>query len=455
MSVTSPSRPKTAYTSTPAVTTGPCMRRTDERITCPVPEEGVEHAVRLMREGRLFRYTYPSDEQSPVSVCEGAVAEYCGFKYCIAVNSGASALYLTLRGAGVPEGSKVLCNAFTFGAVPSAIVHAGCEVVYVETRSDYTIDVDDLRRTLAEHPDASALMLSHMRGRVGEMDAIAAACKEAGVTLLEDCAHSLGVRYNGQHTGHHGVACGISAQSFKMLNSGEGGFVLTDDPMIAMRAAVLAGAYESNAQKHVRLPAPDSDPRFAALPVELPNLSLRMSALSAAILTPQVGTLDERIAKYHARYEKLAAALTSPACPAARLALEVPDDLPEVFPVHDELLFTIRADVLDAAVAAEESGKSPEAARAALVARFQAACAERDLLMNLFGSKTNARNYVNWRFAPADQTMANIPDALPQTRDLITRSFGIRMPLQWSDEEIAEIGDVLDWCSAEVFGHVL
>lgn len=421
----SPARPASAFAAG-----GPTMPRVDERVTCPVPEEGIEHAVALMREGMLFRYTYPSGSVSPVTTCENALAAYTGHKYCVAVNSGATALYLSLRAAGVEPGDKVLCNAFTFGAVPSAIVHAGGDVVYVESGSDYCIDLDDLKATLAEHPDAKALMLSHMRGRVGQMDAIAQVCAEAGVTLLEDCAHSLGVRYGGVHTGHHGVACGVSAQSFKLLNSGEGGFVLTDDPEIAMRAAVLAGAYETNADKHKNLP--EIEERFKSLAVELPNLSLRMSALTSAVLIPQVGSLDERIAKYGRRYDALAAKVQ--ASPAASAALHVPDDLAEVFPVHDELLFTVRPEAL---------ARAGDGA----VGQLQAACAARGLVMNLFGSASNARNFVNWKFAPHARS-----GPLPRTAELIKTSFGIRLPLQWSDDDILAIGDVLEFCAAEVFG---
>jgi len=428
-----------ASPTAPAQAAGPVMPRTDERKTCPVPEEGIQHAVELMKEGRLFRYTYPSGEESPVSTVERDLAAYTGHRYCVAVNSGASALYLALRGAGVEPGAKVLCNAFTFGAVPSAIVHAGCEVVYVESKEDYTIDVDDLRRAIAEHPDSAALMLSHMRGRVGDMDAIKTACDEAGVVLLEDCAHSLGVLYDGAHTGHHGLACGVSSQAFKMLNSGEGGFVLTDDDEVAMRAAVLAGAYEANTAKHVAIPPMDE--RFRDLPVELPNLSLRMSALAAAALVPQVGNLEERIAEYTLRYEELKQRLRT--TPAASRALVVPDDHERVRPVHDELLFTIDADVL-AETAARSHGGDEDAA----VAAFQRACEARGLLMNLFGSATNARNFANWRFAPTGSSK----DPLPLTKSLIKRSFGIRLPLQWEREDIFAVADVLEWVAAEHFG---
>jgi dTDP-4-amino-4,6-dideoxygalactose transaminase len=83
-----------------------------------------------------------------VSLCEKAIAEYTGHKYCVALNSCGSALALMLKAAGVQQGDKVLSNAFTFGAVPSAIEHAGGVAVYVESTPGYVMDVEDLENKL-------------------------------------------------------------------------------------------------------------------------------------------------------------------------------------------------------------------------------------------------------------------------------------------------------------------
>jgi dTDP-4-amino-4,6-dideoxygalactose transaminase len=112
-----------------------------------------------------------------------------------------------------------------------------------------------------------------MRGKVADMNGIKFLCDKHDAILLEDCAHSLGVRYEDKHSGHVGVACAISSQSYKMINFGEGGFLLTDDPEIAARAAVYAGAYEGLASKHTTVPGPEY---FKDLPIEIPNYSLRI-----------------------------------------------------------------------------------------------------------------------------------------------------------------------------------
>jgi hypothetical protein len=102
----------------------------DIKTPDPVPKEGQDEALRLMETGRLYRYNINAGEQSVVSMCEVEVTQYTGHKYCVALNSCGSALMLLLKTTGLPHGGKVISNAFTFGAVPSAIEHAGGKVRY-------------------------------------------------------------------------------------------------------------------------------------------------------------------------------------------------------------------------------------------------------------------------------------------------------------------------------------
>ena len=138
---------------------------------------------------------------------------------------------------------QVLSNAFTFTAVPSAIVHCGAEPVYVDCEENYILDLVDLERKMVSS-GAKWLCVSHMRGKLSDMDGIAELCNTHGVRFIEDCAHSLGVQWNGTHSGHHGEIACISSQSYKMLNSGEGGFALTDDDVLAAKLIMVIGAYE-------------------------------------------------------------------------------------------------------------------------------------------------------------------------------------------------------------------
>ena len=154
-----------------------------------IPEEGIEAAVEVMRSGRLFRYCAPSAETSHVAMAEKEFAELVGMQYAVGVNSCSSAILLMMVTAGVRPGDAVLTNGFTFTALPSTIMRLNARPVLVETRDDFTMDLDDLEAKMDAHPDAKTLLLSHMRGKVCDMDRVAALCAARGVTLLEDCAH--------------------------------------------------------------------------------------------------------------------------------------------------------------------------------------------------------------------------------------------------------------------------
>merc|ERR1719380_154682 len=88
--------------------------------------------IKTMESGKLFRYNVASKEESQVSLVEKEFSDFTGYKFAVGLNSFGSAIFLMLKCAGAQHGDKVLTNGFTFTAVPSAIVHAGCDPVYVD-----------------------------------------------------------------------------------------------------------------------------------------------------------------------------------------------------------------------------------------------------------------------------------------------------------------------------------
>jgi dTDP-4-amino-4,6-dideoxygalactose transaminase len=174
---------------------------------------GQQEALELMKTGRLYRYNIAAGEECVVSMYEKEICDYTGFKYCVGLNLCGSALMLLLKTTSLKPGGKVLSNAFTFGAVPSAIEHAQGKAVYAESNVDHVINVANMKKKLKEHPDCNHVLILHMRGKLANMDVIKILCDKYDAILLEDCAHSLGVFWKGEHSGHKGTACAISAQS--------------------------------------------------------------------------------------------------------------------------------------------------------------------------------------------------------------------------------------------------
>jgi dTDP-4-amino-4,6-dideoxygalactose transaminase len=114
----------------------------------PIPEAAIERAIALMRSGRLHRYGEQGTAHPDPSLLEQEYAAYVGSKYCVAVSSCGAAMFIALKALDVRPGDKVLTSSFTLAPVPGAIAHAGAQPVLVETRADYTTDLDDLTHTL-------------------------------------------------------------------------------------------------------------------------------------------------------------------------------------------------------------------------------------------------------------------------------------------------------------------
>jgi dTDP-4-amino-4,6-dideoxygalactose transaminase len=272
-----------------------------------------------MRDGTLFRYAEQDGRPSETSLWEEEVADYLGRRYVVAVNSCGAALYLALHSMGLQAGETVLLNSWTLAPVPGAVEHAGGRAVLVETTPDLTIDLHDLERQASAHP-GSILLLSHMRGHISDLTAVTALCAQYGLRLVEDCAHSVGGSWDGHLTGTQGVVGCFSTQTYKHLNSGEGGLLATDDDEVAARAILASGSYMLYGQ-HSRRPPLE---RFDELRLAEPNHSMRATSLAAAVLRPQLRTLPDRVRQWNERYRRISAGLEE--LPGVRLPARPPQE---------------------------------------------------------------------------------------------------------------------------------
>ncbi|WP_298912902.1 aminotransferase class I/II-fold pyridoxal phosphate-dependent enzyme [uncultured Roseobacter sp.] len=261
----------------------------------PIPEAGIDAAMAVLRHGRLHRYNTAAGEVSETALLEQEFAASVGAKYCLAVASGGYAMATALRAVGVKPGDPVLSNAFTLAPVPGAIAAVGANPVFVGVTEALTIDLDDLQ---SKSEAAKVLLLSHMRGHICDMDRLMAICDAAGITVIEDCAHTMGAAWNGVPSGRQGAVGCYSCQTYKHVNSGEGGFFVTDDAEIAARAVILSGSYMLY-ERHLAAPPKEA---FENIRYETPNISGRMDNLRAAILRPQVADLAKQCARWNERY---------------------------------------------------------------------------------------------------------------------------------------------------------
>ncbi len=378
----------------------------------PIPEAARAEIDRLLQSGDLFRYTAPED--APVALLEAEFAAEMGAKYALAVASCSAALFLSLKALDLPRDTKVLIPAFTFAAVPSSIVHAECVPVLVDVAENYRINMADFERKLTD--DVGAVIISHMRGHTSDMDAIMALCDARNVPVIEDAAHSLGTLWHGEKIGTLGKIGCFSFQSYKMLNAGEGGIMITNDPEIAARAVIMSGAYEHNWKKH-KTPRGENSSEladaFARWQNKLPLYNTRLSNLSAAVIRPQIPELARRVTDGLRNHDYVAAKLNQSPW------LDVPPPLAPETRAPDSIQFNLVGFSDDETLA------------------FQVAAKKRGVSVQVFGlSEDNARAFWNWQFIP-DQ------GPLPMTRDMLMRACDTRLPVRLKQEQLDFISGAL------------
>ncbi len=377
----------------------------------PIPAAARDAIDALMQSGDLFRYTAPQD--APVALLEAEFAELLGTKYALAVSSCSAALFLSLKALGLPRDARVLIPGFTFAAVPSSVVHADCIPVLCEVAENYRIDMADFATKL---DDVQAVIISHMRGHTSDMDAIMALCDARDIPVIEDAAHSLGTTWHGRNIGTIGKIGCFSFQSYKMINAGEGGILITDDADLVAQAVIMSGAYEHNWKKH-KGPHGDNSPEleqaFARWQNKLPLYNLRMSNLSAAVIRPQIPELARRVRDGLSNHDYVADRLnTSP-------NIDVPAPLSPERRAPDSIQFNL-------------VGLSDDDIRA-----FAAASEARGVKVQVFGlSEDNARAFWNWQFLPEQVE-------LTQTRAMLMKACDVRLPVRLTREELDVIADIL------------
>jgi dTDP-4-amino-4,6-dideoxygalactose transaminase len=192
--------------------------------------------LEVLRAKRLFRYHGPM-ETSKVTQLEEAFARFMGAKYACAVTSGTAALTCGLHGIGVGPGDEVIVPAYTWIASAAAVVMAGAIPIVCEVDETLLMDPADLEAKIS--PYTKAVMPVHMRGAPCRMDAILATARKHGLKVIEDTAQADGGSYQGKRLGTFGDVGCYSLQFNKIITSGEGGMVLTNDEEVYKRALMF------------------------------------------------------------------------------------------------------------------------------------------------------------------------------------------------------------------------
>ncbi|WP_443627667.1 DegT/DnrJ/EryC1/StrS family aminotransferase [Candidatus Njordibacter sp. Uisw_002] len=381
-----------------------------------IPEAAKKRVMELLDSGRLHRYNTVGDEWSDAALLEQSFAQYQGRKYCLACTSGGYGLHIALRAMGLQAGDEVLTNAYTLAPVPGAIFAAGGKPVLVEIGEDYHLDLADLEAK-AKSSNAKILLLSLMRGHIPNMEKLMTLCNKLGLQVLEDCAHTMGGAWEGKKSGNFGQVAAFSLQTYKHLNTGEGGLVVTDDAMIAARLIMHSGSYMLY-ERHGAAPKPEV---FENIRLTSANMSGRMDNIRAAIGLSQMPRLDANCARWNSRY----AILHNTIAAVAGLDIPLRDDR-ESF-VGSSLQFR------------------PTSLSLAQIPAFIEACAAQGVELKWFGDdkpKAFTSRYDSWHYIDPMPHLPNTLKALEKTLDL-------RVPLTFNDEDCYLIGAVIEQVMGE------
>lgn len=187
----------------------------------------IEHAIRGVLESGAF-ILGPN-----VAVLEAEVAAYLGVRYGVGVASGTDALLLTLRAYGIGPGDEVIVPAYTFFATAEVVSQVGATPVFVDIDpKTYCLDVTQIEGKIT--PRTRAIIPVHLYSHPADMAPILELARRQGLKVVEDNAQAFGAEYRGRKTGSFGDAACLSFFPSKTLGGyGDGGMVVTDDPVLA------------------------------------------------------------------------------------------------------------------------------------------------------------------------------------------------------------------------------
>lgn len=246
-----------------------------------IGEEEKRELLEVLEAGYLFRYGSPDNPafKAKVYKLEQEVAQLIGVRYAVAVNSGTTALLVTLAGLGVGPGDEVIVPGYTFIASMSSVIYARAIPILAEIDRTFNLDPADVRRKIT--PRTKAIMAVHMLGNPARLDELKAIADEHNLLLIEDCAQAFGASYKGRRVGSIGHAGTYSFNIFKTITAGDGGMVVTDDEAAYRRFF----GFHDQGHSPLRMGVEVGRRPFV-------GLDFRMTELTAAVLLAQLRKLE-------------------------------------------------------------------------------------------------------------------------------------------------------------------
>ena len=372
-----------------------------------------------VRGPHLFRYYNP--KPSRVEAAEKAMRELIATRHCLAVNSCTSALMASCRALGIGAGDEVIVPAYTFFATAATVVASNAIPVIADIDDSLNIDPIAIEKAITRRTKAIAVV--HMRGAPAQMDAIMDVANQKGLPVIEDVAQSGGGSFGNKRLGSIGTIGCFSFDYYKVIVSGEGGFVTTDDEWLYTRAQ----SWHDTAACW----RPD---RFARERKEgelFCGENYRMSELEGAVALAQIRKADDMLAGYRKAKKRI-------------------KDLIETFPGLTFRRLTDQAG--DAAVClvmflpdAETTRKALEAMQAQGVPAggiYDSKIRDWHIFKywdHILDKKAVASDGLPWSGVPENELPKYSREMCPRTLDLLSRAIMVDVNYNYSGEDCAAI----------------
>jgi len=255
-----------------------------------------QELIDVVETGRPFRW-YGPGSQPPMKVLtfEREFAQWMHTRYALAVTSGTAALQTAIAALGIGPGDEVILPAWTWHSCFNAIVLAGALPVFAEIDDSFNIDPDDIERHIT--PRTKLIIAVHLQGNPADLDRVLPVARKHGLKVLEDCAQSVGASYKGRPVGSFGDIGIYSLQLNKTITAGEGGAVVTNDPLLFERASRFHDLGGLRAPHEKLLGKPQGDWFIGS--------QFRMNEFSGGVLLAQLRKLDTIVASIRANSRRV------------------------------------------------------------------------------------------------------------------------------------------------------
>lgn len=361
-----------------------------------------EEVLEVLESGKLFRYDTRALADTKTGNFELKLAKYFNSRYALALSSGTAALTVSLLALNLPKGFEVACPAFGFPATASAVLLAGGKPKLFAVDKNLHFSLDDLSNRWSDK--IKAIIVVHMRGFSSHIKKIVEFANKHNIPVVEDAIPALGARYGNKLLGTFGDVGCFSMQSDKTINTGEGGFLVTNNPKIYELAVLLSGAFEGRYRKHINKITSE---------YSLPLFNFRIDEIRSALAIKQLQKLDNHVCALQRNYKYIAEKIAN--IPNLRIREPVKENAY----LGDSLVFFV------------PSGKADWVAEAITKEGVKSRC---------FGSRKNknVRSFWNWHFISSwnDDFIDECPSYLTETAEILDSSVDIPLSPLLSNKDL-------------------